>query len=241
MSLTGLIQRITAFIFEMTSKYGTPYFSNYINSDMKPSDIRSMCCRLRLDLRELRKKSGGFFGSGESTGSVGDSNYKYAAYRISFQDTEEFYNRLDRLMDISARSLHIKREVIGKLLDEGLYPYTKRYLGSFSNHFSTIGLVGMNEVGLNARWLGKDMSDERTQRFTKEVLLHMRERLSDYQEKYEGELFNLEATPAESTAYRLAKHDRKRWPDIKTAGKEGDTPYYTNSSHLPVEYTTDIF
>ena len=154
---------------------------------------------------------------------------------------EEFYNRLDRLMDISARSLHIKREVIGKLLDEGLYPYTKRYLGSFSNHFSTIGLVGMNEVGLNARWLGKDMSDERTQRFTKEVLLHMRERLSDYQEKYEGELFNLEATPAESTAYRLAKHDRKRWPDIKTAGKEGDTPYYTNSSHLPVEYTTDIF
>ena len=228
-------------LFEMTSKYGTPYFSNYINSDMKPSDIRSMCCRLRLDLRELRKKSGGFFGSGESTGSVGVVTINMPRIAYLSKTPEEFYNRLDRLMDISARSLHIKREVIGKLLDEGLYPYTKRYLGSFSNHFSTIGLVGMNEVGLNARWLGKDMSDERTQRFTKEVLLHMRERLSDYQEKYEGELFNLEATPAESTAYRLAKHDRKRWPDIKTAGKEGDTPYYTNSSHLPVEYTTDIF
>ena len=227
-------------LFEMTSKYGTPYFSNYINSDMKPSDIRSMCCRLRLDLRELRKKSGGFFGSGESTGSVGVVTINMPRIAYLSKTPEEFYNRLDRLMDISARSLHIKREVIGKLLDEGLYPYTKRYLGSFSNHFSTIGLVGMNEVGLNARWLGKDMSDERTQRFTKEVLLHMRERLSDYQEKYEGELFNLEATPAESTAYRLAKHDRKRWPDIKTAGKEGDTPYYTNSSHLPVEYTTDI-
>jgi len=228
-------------LFEMTSKYGTPYFSNYINSDMKPSDIRSMCCRLRLDLRELRKKSGGFFGSGESTGSVGVVTINMPRIAYQSKTPEEFYNRLDRMMDISARSLHIKREVISKLLDEGLYPYTKRYLGSFSNHFSTIGLVGMNEVGLNARWLGGDMSDEQTQKFTKEVLIHMRERLSDYQVKYEGELFNLEATPAESTAYRLAKHDRKRWPDIKTAGKKGDTPYYTNSSHLPVEYTTDIF
>ena len=208
---------------------------------MKPSDIRSMCCRLRLDLRELRKKSGGFFGSGESTGSVGVVTINMPRIAYLSRTPKEFYQRLDHMMDISARSLHIKRDVISRLLDEGLYPYTKRYLGSFSNHFSTIGLVGMNEVGLNARWLGKDMSDERTQRFTKEVLLHMRERLSDYQEKYEGELFNLEATPAESTAYRLAKHDRKRWPDIKTAGKEGDTPYYTNSSHLPVEYTTDIF
>ena len=144
-------------------------------------------------------------------------------------------------MDLSARSLHIKREVIGKLLDAGLYPYTKRYLGSFDNHFSTIGLVGMNEVGLNAKWLGCDLTDERTQKFTKEVLLHMRSKLSDYQEEYPGELFNLEATPAESTAYRLAKHDKKRWPDIKTAGKEGDTPYYTNSSHLPVDYSSDIF
>ena len=228
-------------LFEMTSKYGTPYFSNYINSDMKPSDIRSMCCRLRLDLRELRKKSGGFFGSGESTGSVGVVTINMPRIAYQSKTPEEFYRRLDRLMDISARSLHIKREVITKLLNEGLYPYTKRYLGSFDNHFSTIGLVGMNEAGLNAKWLGCDMSDPRTQKFTKEVLTHMRNRLSDYQEEYPGELFNLEATPAESTAYRLAKHDRKRWPDIRTAGSKGDTPYYTNSSHLPVEYSSDIF
>ena len=228
-------------LFEMTAKYGTPYFSNYINSDMKPSDIRSMCCRLRLDLRELRKKSGGFFGSGESTGSVGVVTINMPRIAYQSRNPEEFYRRLDHMMDIAARSLHIKRQVISRLLNEGLYPYTKRYLGSFDNHFSTIGLVGMNEVGLNARWLGCDMTDERTQKFTKEVLEHMRNRLSDYQEQYQGELFNLEATPAESTAYRLAKHDRKRWPDIKTAGKEGDTPYYTNSSHLPVEFSSDIF
>ena len=227
-------------LFEMTSKYGTPYFSNYINSDMQPSDVRSMCCRLRLDLRELRKKTGGYFGSGESTGSVGVVTINMPRIAFLAQDEEEFYERLDRLMDISARSLHIKREVIGKLLDEGLYPYTKRYLGSFDNHFSTIGLVGMNEAGLNARWLRADMADEKTQKFTKDVLNHMRERLSDYQEEY-GELYNLEATPAESTAYRLAKHDKKHYPDIITAGHEGDTPYYTNSSHLPVDYTSDIF
>ena len=227
-------------LFEMTSKYGTPYFSNYINSDMEPSDVRSMCCRLRLDLRELRKKTGGYFGSGESTGSVGvvTINMPRLAYRSN--TAEEFYRHLDHMMDISARSLHIKRTVITKLLNEGLYPYTKRYLGSFDNHFSTIGLIGMNEVGLNARWLGKDMTDEKTQEFSKEVLNYMRNRLSDYQEEY-GELYNLEATPAESTTYRLAKHDREQWPDIKTAGAEGDTPYYTNSSHLPVEYTEDIF
>ena len=227
-------------LFEMTSKYGTPYFSNYINSDMEPSDVRSMCCRLRLDLRELRKKTGGFFGSGESTGSVGvvTINMPRIAYLAS--NKEDFYKRLDRMMDISARSLKIKRDVITKLLDEGLYPYTKRYLGDFSNHFSTIGLIGMNEVGLNARWLGKDLSEEKTQQFTKDVLNYMRNRLIIYQEEY-GDLYNLEATPAESTTYRLAKHDRKRWPDIKTAGKDGDTPYYTNSSHLPVEYTADIF
>ena len=227
-------------LFEMTSKYGTPYFSNYINSDMQPSDVRSMCCRLRLDLRELRKKTGGYFGSGESTGSVGVVTINMPRIAYLAQDEEEFYERLDRLMDISARSLHIKREVIGKLLDEGLYPYTKRYLGSFDNHFSTIGLVGMNEAGLNARWLRADMADEKTQKFTKDVLNHMRERLSDYQEEY-GELYNLEATPAESTAYRLAKHDKKHYPNIITAGHEGDTPYYTNSSHLPVDYTSDIF
>jgi ribonucleoside-triphosphate reductase len=227
-------------LFEMTAKYGTPYFSNYINSDMEPSDVRSMCCRLRLDLRELRKKTGGFFGSGESTGSVGVVTINLPRIAYLAENEADFYKRLDHMMDISARSLKIKRGIITKLLDEGLYPYTKRYLGTFNNHFSTIGLVGMNEAGLNAKWLQADLTDARVQAFAKEVLDHMRERLSDYQEQY-GDLYNLEATPAESTAYRLAKHDRKRWPDIKTAGKEGDTPFYTNSSHLPVEYTSDVF
>lgn len=227
-------------LFEMTAKYGTPYFSNYINSDMEPSDVRSMCCRLRLDLRELRKKTGGFFGSGESTGSVGvvTINMPRIAYLSASRD--EFYSRLNHMMDVAARSLKIKRGVITKLLEEGLYPYTKRYLGTFANHFSTIGLIGMNEVGLNANWLREDMTDKKTQEFTKEVLNHMRNRLSDYQEQY-GDLYNLEATPAESTTYRLAKHDRKRWPAIKTAGNPGDAPYYTNSSHLPVDFTSDIF
>lgn len=227
-------------LFEMTAKYGTPYFSNYINSDMEPSDVRSMCCRLRLDLRELRKKTGGFFGSGESTGSVGvvTINMPRIAYLAS--DESDFYRRLDHMMDISARSLKMKRDVISRLLEEGLYPYTKRYLGNFDNHFSTIGLIGMNEAGLNAKWLRADLSHKKTQQFTKEVLYHMRERLSDYQERY-GDLYNLEATPAESTTYRLAKHDKERWSDIITAGHEGDKPYYTNSSHLPVDYTTDIF
>ena len=227
-------------LFEMTAKYGTPYFSNYINSDMQPSDVRSMCCRLRLDLRELRKKTGGFFGSGESTGSVGvvTVNLPRIAYLSANED--EFFARLNHMMDIAARSLKIKRGVISRLLGEGLYPYTRRYLGSFDNHFSTIGLIGMNEVGLNANWLRADMTNEKTQEFAKKVLNHMRNRLSDYQELY-GDLYNLEATPAESTTYRLAKHDKKRWPAIRTAGKPGDTPYYTNSSHLPVDYTTDIF
>ena len=229
-------------LFEMTSKYGTPYFSNYINSDIEPSDVRSMCCRLRLDLRELRKKSGGFFGSGESTGSVGVVTINMPRIAYLSETPEEFYQRLDRMMDISARSLKIKRKVITNLLDEGLYPYTKRYLGSFDNHFSTIGLVGMNEVGLNAKWLKADMTSEATQEFTKEVLNHMRERLSDYQEEY-GDLYNLEATPAESTSFRLAKHDLKHFGDIVTAADltKGESPYYTNSSHLPVGYTDDIF
>ena len=227
-------------LFEMTAKYGTPYFSNYINSDMEPSDVRSMCCRLRLDLRELRKKSGGFFGSGESTGSIGvvTLNMPRLAYLAS--DEADFYKRLDKLMDIAARSLKIKRTVITKLLNEGLYPYTKHYLGTFENHFSTIGLVGMNEAGLNAKWLRCDMTDPRCQEFTKQVLDHMRERLSDYQEQY-GDLYNLEATPAESASYRLAKHDVETYPDIITAAEPGGTPYYTNSSHLPVSYTEDIF
>ena len=226
-------------LFEMTSKYGTPYFSNYINSDMEPSDIRSMCCRLRLDLRELRKKSGGFFGSGESTGSVGVVTINMPRIAYQSKDEAEFMRRLDKLMDISARSLKTKRTVITKLLDEGLYPYTKRYLGTFANHFSTIGLVGMNEAALNACWIRKDMTQTEAQEFTKRVLNHMRERLSDYQEMY-GDLYNLEATPAESTTYRFAKHDKEQFPDIITANENG-TPYYTNSSHLPVGYTEDIF
>lgn len=227
-------------LFEMTSKYGTPYFSNYINSDMEPSDVRSMCCRLRLDLRELRKKSGGFFGSGESTGSVGVVTINLPRIAYLSETKEDFYKRLDHMMDISARSLKIKRDVISKLLDEGLYPYTKRYLGTFANHFSTIGMIGMNEVGLNAKWLRKDLTHVETQDFAKEVLNHMRDRLVMYQEEY-GDLYNLEATPAESTTYRLAKHDKEQYPDIITAGEPGDTPYYTNSSHLPVGYTADIF
>ena len=228
-------------LFEMTSKYGTPYFSNYVNSDMEPSDIRSMCCRLRLDLRELRKKSGGFFGSGESTGSVGVVTLNMPRLAFTSKDKAEFYEKLDHLMDVAARSLHTKRKVISRLLDEGLYPYTKRYLGSFDNHFSTIGLVGMNEACLNANWIKRDLSDPAAQEFTKEVLNHMRDRLSDYQEMYKGELFNLEATPAESTTYRFAKYDAKNYPGIITAAEPGGTPYYTNSSHLPVGYTDDIF
>ena len=226
-------------LFEMTAKYGTPYFSNYINSDMEPSDVRSMCCRLRLDLRELRKKSGGFFGSGESTGSVGVVTINLPRIAYLAKDEADFYQRLDKLMDISARSLKTKRTVITKLLEAGLYPYTKRYLGTFDNHFSTIGLIGMNEVGLNAAWLRADLTQEKTQAFAKDVLNHMRERLSDYQELY-GDLYNLEATPAESTTYRFAKHDKAEFPGIITANENG-TPYYTNSSHLPVGYTEDIF
>ena len=228
-------------LFEMTAKYGTPYFSNYINSDMEPSDVRSMCCRLRLDLRELRKKSGGFFGSGESTGSIGVVTINIPRIAYLAENETDFYARLDHMMDIAARSLRVKRTVITKLLDAGLYPYTKRYLGSFDNHFSTIGLVGMNEACLNAKWIRADLTTERAQEFTKNVLNHMRDRLSDYQVEY-GDLYNLEATPAESTAFRLAKHDLKHYPDIITAAKTCDeTPYYTNSSHLPVGYTEDIF
>ncbi len=226
-------------LFEMTAKYGTPYFSNYINSDMEPSDVRSMCCRLRLDLRELRKKSGGFFGSGESTGSIGVVTINMPRIAYLSKDEQDFYSRLEYMMNTAARSLKIKRNVITKLLNEGLYPYTKRYLGTFENHFSTIGLVGMNEACLNAKWIGEDLTHEKAQKFTKDVLNFMREKLSDYQEEY-GDLYNLEATPAESTAYRLAKKDKELYPDIITASDD-DTPYYTNSSHLPVGYTDDIF
>ena len=199
-----------------------------------------MCCRLRLDLRELRKKSGGFFGSGESTGSVGVVTINIPRIAYLATDPEDFYKKLDHLMDIAARSLKIKRNTITKLLDEGLYPYTKHYLGTFNNHFSTIGLVGMNEAGLNAKWLRKDLTHEETQKFAQDVLNHMRNKLSDYQEKY-GDLYNLEATPAESTAFRLAKHDKAKYPDIITANDAAGVYYYTNSSHLPVGYTADIF
>lgn len=227
-------------LFEMTAKYGTPYFSNYINSDMEPSDVRSMCCRLRLDLRELRKKSGGFFGSGESTGSIGVVTINLPRIAYMADNEAAFYKRLDHMMDVAARSLDTKRTIINRLLEEGLYPYTKRYLGTFNNHFSTIGIIGMNEAALNANWLGKDLTHPDTQQFAKDVLNHMRDKLSDYQEQY-GALFNLEATPAESTTYRLAKHDVNRFPNIITASEEGGTPYYTNSSHLPVGYTEDVF
>ena len=227
-------------LFEMTAKYGTPYFSNYINSDMEPSDVRSMCCRLRLDLRELRKKSGGFFGSGESTGSIGVVTINMPRLAYLATDEADFYQRLDHIMDISARSLKVKRNTVTALLEAGLYPYTKRYLGTFNNHFSTIGLVGMNEACLNARWLKKNLTHPESIQFTKDVLNHMRTKLSDYQELY-GDLYNLEATPAESTAFRLAKHDKAKYPDIITANDEGMTPYYTNSSHLPVSFTEDVF
>lgn len=227
-------------LFEMAAKYGTPYFSNYVNSDMQPSDVRSMCCRLRLDLRELRKKAGGFFGSGESTGSIGVVTVNLPRLAYQAENEADFYRNLDRVMDIAARSLKVKRDVITKLLQQGLYPYTQHYLGNFDHHFSTIGLVGMNEAGLNAKWLRAGIQDEKGAAFAAEVLQHMRSRLSDYQEKY-GDLYNLEATPAESTTYRLAKHDVKDFPDIITAAKEGGAPFYTNSSHLPVGYTEDIF
>ena len=227
-------------LFEMTAKYGIPYFSNYINSDMEPSDVRSMCCRLRLDLRELRKKSGGYFGSGESTGSIGVVTINLPRIAYLAKDKKDFYKRLEKIMDIAARSLKIKRDILTKLLNDGLYPYTKRYLGNFNNHFSTIGLIGMNEVGLNAKWLKADLTHKKTQEFAKDVLNFMRNKLSDYQEKY-GDLYNLEATPAESTTYRFAKMDKAKYPDIITAAKEGETPFYTNSSHLPVGYTSDLF
>lgn len=228
-------------LFAMTAKYGTPYFSNYINSDMKPSDVRSMCCRLRLDLRELRKKGGGYFGSGESTGSVGVVTLNLPRIAYLSKSKEDFYKILDQYMDIAARSLDIKRKVITRLMDQGMYPYTKRYLGTFKNHFSTIGLVGMNEALENASWFeGGNLTTQEGNQMAEEILNHMRARLSDYQEKYDA-LFNLEATPAESTTYRFAKHDVAEFKDIKTASKNGGAPFYTNSSHLPVSFTDDIF
>lgn len=223
-------------LFEITSAYGTPYFQNFINSDLNPSDVRSMCCRLRLDKRELRKRGGGLFGSDEFTGSLGVVTINLPQIAYLAKTEEEFYARLDYLMDLAKQSLCIKRKVIQKLLDNGLFPYTKRYLKTLDNHFNTIGLCGMNECCLN--FLGVNIVDPKGYKFACEILDHMRERMQDYQEKT-GELFNLEATPAESTSYRLARHDKTNYPAIITSGK--DEPYYTNSSQLPVDYTADVF
>lgn len=223
-------------LFEMTSQYGTPYFQNFINSDLDPSDVRSMCCRLRLDKRELRKRGGGLFGSDEFTGSLGVVTINLPQIGYLAKTQEEFYKRLDYLMDLAKESLCVKRKVIQKLYDGGLFPYTKRYLKTLNNHFNTIGLCGMNECCLN--FLGCDITTSKGKQFAEGILTHMRQRMSDYQEKT-GELFNLEATPAESTSYRLARHDKEQYPDIITSGTTD--PYYTNSSQLPVDYTTDIF
>lgn len=223
-------------LFEMTGQYGTPYFQNFINSDLDPSDVRSMCCRLRLDKRELRKRGGGLFGSDEFTGSLGVVTINLPQIGYLSEDENQFFKRLDYLMDLARDSLCTKRKVIQKLYDGGLFPYTKRYLKTLSNHFNTIGLCGMNECCLN--FLGVNIADPKGKKFAEKVLDYMRNRLQNYQEET-GELFNLEATPAESTSYRLAKHDKAQFPDIITSGTE--EPYYTNSSQLPIDYTSDIF
>lgn len=223
-------------LFTMTAQYGTPNFQNFVNSDLNPSDVRSMCCRLQLDKRELRRRGGGLFGADEFTGSIGvvTINLPQIAY---LADTEEaFYRRLDYLMDLAKESLCVKRKVIQRLYDGGLFPYTRRYLKTLTNHFNTIGLCGMNEACLN--FLGVNITDPKGKAFAEKVLTHMRERMQDYQEET-GDLFNLEATPAESTSYRLARHDKLQFPDIITSGK--DDPFYTNSSQLPVDYTADVF
>jgi len=223
-------------LFEMTAKYGTPYFQNFISSDLDPGDVRSMCCRLQLDKRELRKRGGGLFGSDELTGSIGVVTINMPRIGYLSRSKSEFFQRLERLMDLAAQSLEIKRKVVSRLLDGGLFPYTRRYLGGFNNHFNTIGLVGMHECCLN--FMGSGIETEEGRAFALEVLSRMRDRLQDYQER-SGQLFNLEATPAESTSYRLAKHDKQKWPDIIASGQA--EPYYTNSSQLPVGHTPDIF
>ncbi|WP_083963637.1 ribonucleoside triphosphate reductase [Spirochaeta cellobiosiphila] len=223
-------------LFEMTAKYGTPYFQNFINSDLDPSDVRSMCCRLQLDKRELRKRGGGLFGSDEFTGSIGVVTINLPRIGYLASSEENFWHRLNHLMDLAAESLTIKRKVVERLLEAGLFPYTKRYLQHLNNHFNTIGLTGMNEALLN--FIGKDITTTEGKAFAGKILDHMRQRLADYQEKT-GDLFNLEATPAESTSYRLARHDKIHYPDIITSGEED--PFYTNSSQLPVDYTEDIF
>ncbi|MBN2532272.1 MAG: ribonucleoside triphosphate reductase [Spirochaetales bacterium] len=223
-------------LFEMTSRYGTPYFQNFINSDLNPGDVRSMCCRLQLDRRELRKRGGGLFGADEFTGSIGVVTINLPRIGYLSKNRLDFFKRLDKLMDTAAESLVIKRKVINRLMGNGLFPYTRRYLSHLDNHFSTIGITGMNECLLN--FLGKDISTDEGRKFAIELLDYMRKRLSDYQEAT-SDLFNLEATPAESTSFRLAHHDKMRFPDIITGGDK--VPYYTNSSQLPVGHTDDIF
>jgi len=223
-------------LFEMTARYGTPYFQNFLNSDLNPSDVRSMCCRLQLDKRELRKRGGGLFGSDEFTGSIGVVTINMPQIGYISKTEAQYFERLDYLMDQARISLQMKRKVIERLLEGGLFPYTRRYLTHLNNHFSTIGICGMNESCLN--FLGVDIVNPRGKAFAEKVLSHMRQKLADFQEQT-GELFNLEATPAESTSYRLARHDKKKYPDIITSG-DAD-PFYTNSSQLPVGYTSDIF
>jgi ribonucleoside-triphosphate reductase len=227
-------------LFEMTSRYGTPYFQNFVNSDLNPADVRSMCCRLRLDKRELRKRGGGLFGSDELTGSIGVVTINLPRIGCLAKDEEDFFDRLTRLMNLAKESLIIKRKAVNRLLEAGLFPYTRRYLSGLDNHFNTIGLVGMNECLLNFLGEGVTIATEQGRAFALSVLRFMRNKLADFQEET-GELFNLEATPAESTSYRLAKHDRERYPRIITAGSKTGEPYYTNSTQLPVMETEDIF
>lgn len=232
-------------LFEMTGKYGTPYFQNFISSDLDPSDVRSMCCRLRLDKREinaryekLAQKGGGLFGAAELTGSIGVVTINLGRIGYLTRTKEDYYARLDKMMDIARDSLETKRKIISKLLDQGLFPYSKRYLKhGFNNHFSTIGLIGMNESMVN--FMNKGMIDDEARVFAKEVLLHMRERLVKYQQET-GNLYNLEATPGEGTSYRLARIDKQTYPEMFLSGTS-EHPYYTNSTQLPVEATSDIF
>jgi anaerobic ribonucleoside-triphosphate reductase len=223
-------------LFDMTAKYGLPYFQNFVNSPLDPSDVRSMCCRLRLDLRELRRNTtGGLFGSGDSTGSIGVVTINLPRIGYHAKTEKEFMERLSHLMDLAKVSLEIKREVVSKNMDDGLVPFTKRYLGTIKNHFSTIGLIGINEALLN--FMGKDIISPEGKAFAAKILKFMLAKLQDFQEET-GAIFNLEATPAEGTTYRLAKMDKKKYPEIITAGKE--TPYYTNSSHLPVDNSLGV-
>ena len=230
----------TLLLFRMTAKYGLPYFQNFINSDLKPNMIRSMCCRLQLDLRELLKRGNGLFGSAEKTGSIGVVTINCARLGYLFKsDGEGLYKRLDHLLEMARDSLEVKRKVIQRYMDQGLFPYTKRYLGTLRNHFSTIGVNGMNEMIRNFTNDEHDITDDWGHAFALKILDHVRSRMVEFQTET-GHMYNLEATPAEGTTYRFAKEDKKRFPDILQAGTP-EHPYYTNSSQLPVGYTDDPF